>query len=126
VHIKPLIALDNTIKRFNEYGRGASVFGMAEIQGELPNGLQKIKDTFTSHLIFEIHDKRNSLEPKNLKGWDNLDLLRSEGNKEQIQALLISKIEEYKRQGVISDACYRQAMGLSPEKLKSKDRDIGM
>jgi hypothetical protein len=126
VHIKPLAALDNTIKRFNEYGRGASVFGMAAIQGELPEGLQKIKDTFTSCVTFKIHDKRNPLEPKNMKGWENLDVLRSEGSKEQIQDILISRIKEYKKQGIISDACYKQAMGLSPEKLKSKDCGIGL
>jgi hypothetical protein len=114
VHIRPLAALDNTIKRFNEYGRGASVYAMAEIQGGLPDGLQKIKDTFTPCLSFEIHDKRNPLEPKNLKGWENLDVLRSEGDREQIAALLASRVEEYKSQGKISDACYKQAMGLSP------------
>jgi hypothetical protein len=126
VHTKPLNALDNTIKRFNEYGRGASVFGMAAIQGELPNGLQKIKDVFNSCLTIEIHDKRTASKLKNLKGWDNLDVLRSEGNQEQIKNLLISRIEEYKRQGIISDACYRQAMGLSPEKPRIKDNGIGL
>jgi hypothetical protein len=124
VHVKSLTALDNTIKRFNKYGRGASVFGMAAIQGELPNGLQKINNTFENQLKLEIIDKREQANTKRLAGWNNIETLRSEGDKEQIKILLANKIEEYKKQKAITEACYRQAMGLSPEKFKYKDRGM--
>jgi hypothetical protein len=36
VHVKPEQALENTLKRFAELGRGAGIGLMASIQGELP------------------------------------------------------------------------------------------
>ena len=42
VHALPEKALENTLQRFNEYGRGAGISVMAEIQGGLPDGLLEV------------------------------------------------------------------------------------
>lgn len=43
VHALPENALDNTLKRYSEVGRGASIGVMASIQGQLPGSLEEIK-----------------------------------------------------------------------------------
>jgi Zeta toxin len=42
VHVKPELALQNTLRRFEEVGRGASIGIMAAIQGGLPESLQVV------------------------------------------------------------------------------------
>lgn len=46
VHVTPEVALRRTFQRFEEYGRGASIAVMADIQGGLQDGLQRIRDRF--------------------------------------------------------------------------------
>src|ERR1019366_4940717 len=84
VHAVPEDALRNTLRRFSEYGRGAGIDVMASIQGNLPEGLRAVHARFGEQVQLQIFDYRDRREPGELVGWDNLDVLRSEGHREQI------------------------------------------
>lgn len=112
VHAMPEKALENTLKRFNKNGRGASIGVMAEIQGGLPDGLLEVKKHFGDKVELSIIDYRDRAHPKLLNGWKNLDVLRSEGNHEHIKHRLETALER-QRPG-ISEPAYRQARGLAP------------
>ena len=112
VHALPEKALENTLQRFNEYGRGAGISVMAEIQGGLPDGLLEVQKHFGDKVELCIADYRDRAHPKLLKGWENLDVLRSEGNHEHIKQRLETALE--KQRPHISESAYRQAKGLAP------------
>lgn len=116
VHVKPENALDNTLTRFKETGRGASVNTMANIQGNLYDGLSTVNKTFGNKIELNILDLRDRLQPKHLKGWHNLDVLQSEGNYEKIKQTLTDRIEQYREQGKINEPAYRQAIGKAPDR----------
>jgi hypothetical protein len=113
VHVKPETALTNTLRRFDGYGRGASINVMAEIQGNLPAGLAEVHRRFGDRVGLHILDHRDLSQPKIYEKWDNLDILKSEGNHEQIRQRLDVDLE--RRRAEISDAAWRQAKGLAPE-----------
>jgi hypothetical protein len=115
VHALPENALANTLKRFNACGRGASINVMADIQGNLPNGLLEVYRHFGSNVTLHIVDVRNPAHPEHLIGWDNLNILRSEGNHEHIKQRLVVALEQYRPN--LSDAAWRQAKGLAPSDL---------
>lgn len=114
VHARPEDALDNTLKRFNEQGRGASIAVMSQIQGQLPDGLAAVQKHFGNTVIFNVVDYRDRANPQVVAGWQHLDILRSEGNYEQIKQRLSSSLEAKRGAGTITDAAYRQAAGIAP------------
>jgi hypothetical protein len=112
VHALPENALANTLKRFSEYGRGASIHAMANIQGFLPSGIEQIYRRFGNSVILTIYDRRDRSKPVELAGWQNLETLKSEGDYEQIRDRLAKELERLRPS--ISQAAYRQARGDSP------------
>ena len=80
VHIEPEKALDNTFKRFNEYGRGGSIEVMSSIQGNLPSGLKKLKEHFGDKINIIAID-RNSDRNKILTDEKEIYKLISIGSK---------------------------------------------
>ena len=114
VHAEPVNALGNTVQRFEELGRGASIEVMAEIQGRLPDGLARLREEFGDKLSLQIYDVRDRANPKRLEGWDHLGLLRSEGSYENIKDRLTHALEKRRETGQVSDVGYRQALGLAP------------
>ena len=113
-HTTPENALRNTIKRFYEEGRGASINVMSDIQSGLPVSLA---DLFRHHgdvIALKIYDYRDRENPNTLSGWDHLAVLKSEGNHEQIKHRLKTLVEQLRESNEISDACYRQAIGQAP------------
>jgi hypothetical protein len=114
VHARPENALENTFKRFNEVGRGASINVMSAIQGGLPDSLSKIYAKFGNAVELTVYDYRDRLNPIPLPGWDHLALLKSEGNHEQIRQRLKAALERHYQAGTISAACYAQANGDAP------------
>jgi hypothetical protein len=109
VHPRPENALANTFKRFEKCGRGASIEVMADIQGGLPEGLAKIHQHFGDIVALEIKDYRDRAHPRELAGWENLNILRSEGNHEQIKRRLEAELERQRPN--ISEAAYDHAKG---------------
>ena len=112
VHALPENALENTLIRFDEYGRGASINVMAEIQGGLPDGLQEVRERFGDAVALYIVDYRDRAHPKMFEGWENLDVLRSEGNHEYIKQRLATALEQQRTR--ISESAWRQAKSLAP------------
>lgn len=113
IHQPPEQALDNTLRRFEEIGRGASINTMAKIQGGLPESLATIQRQFGDKVELLVLDRANSPEPQWQQGWGNLSLLESEGNYEQIKQRLEQHLEASRARG-LSDDAYRQAAGLAP------------
>lgn len=114
VHTAPEKALENTLKRFDEVGRGASIGVMASIQAGLPASLQAVHERFGDQVELQIIDRRDfsvSLPP--LEGWDHLAVLSSEGNHEQIKQRLSAALEQHRSAGLADDA-YDQAAGKAP------------
>lgn len=112
VHAKPENALANTLKRFNLVGRGAAISVMADIQGGLAHGLSKLYDRFGDKLALKIVDVRNQSQSQEVIGWNYLDLLRTEGNSNEITERLKNKLDQLRNENSITDAAYRQAAGL--------------
>lgn len=121
VHARPEDALANTLKRFEEQGRGASIQVMSSIQGKLPDSLREIQRQFGDAVELTVVDVRDRANVKTMVGWEHLDILRSEGTHEQIKERLSSALERGRAAGHIGEAAYRQAAGLAP-----LDRDIGL
>jgi fido (protein-threonine AMPylation protein) len=114
VHALPETALANTLKRFEEEGRGASIQVMSSIQGDLPDSLAQVKKQFGDAVELVVIDVRDHTRPAKYQGWEQLDLLRSEGNHEQIKQRLSTALERHRAQGSIPENAYRQAAGLPP------------
>ena len=114
VQVTPEVALARTFKRFEEYGRGASIAVMADIQGGLPDGLRKVHARFGDAIGLTILDNRIDGQHKEFHGWQHLKQLSQEGNHERIAQRLRAELDRYKAEGRISEACYRQANGDAP------------
>lgn len=116
VHASAENALDNTLKRFKEVGRGASVGTMANIQGNLPEGLEAVRNEFGNKVKLNIIDVRDRTDVKALVGWNNLPVLKSEGNAHDLKEKLTARIEQYREQGKINEPAYHQAIGNEPKR----------
>jgi fido (protein-threonine AMPylation protein) len=121
VHATPENALANTLRRFEEQGRGASINVMAQIQASLPDSLKEIQRQYGDAVKLHIIDVRDRMHVQTYSGWQHVELIRSEGNHEQIKQRLSSALEQARTSGALSDSAYRQAAGLGP-----LDRDIGL
>lgn len=121
VHALPENALDNTLKRYSEVGRGASIGVMASIQGQLPGSLEQLKKQYGDAVQLIVTDVRDRNNPQHGLGWKNIDLLKSEGSHDHIKQRLSAALEQGREVGVIQAGAYRQAAGLAP-----LDRDIGL
>ena len=114
VHAKPEFALANTLTRFEEHGRGASIGVMASIQGGLPDSLQEIRRQYGDAVKLNIMDRRIPEKSVALSGWQNVDILKSEGQHEHIKSTLSTALERERSHGHLGEAAYRQAAGLPP------------
>ena len=114
VHATPESALRNTLKRFGEEGRGASIKTMADIQGGLAEGLRAVHGHFGDAVELRVYDYRDRNNPRELKGWENVHVLESEGNRERIAQRLGDELERGRAAGEVGDAGYRQASGQAP------------
>lgn len=125
VHTKPEQALDNTFKRFDNEGRGASIGVMADIQGKTPDSLEKIRNHFGDKVALKVVDRtKDFLNPQTFNGWEHLHILKSEGNHEQISERLTKYLEQARSDERIIGECYKQAGGKSPEYLVKRIRHM--
>ena len=115
VHPRPDYALRNTFQRFRELGRGAAVETMANIQGGMPDGLAAVRERFGDAVSLIVHDIRDPSQRRQLVGWDNLPVLRSEGTREQIRDRLLAELERARAQGLAPPDTVRQALGDAPD-----------
>lgn len=121
VHPKPETALENTFRRFDHEGRGASTMVMAKIQGNLPDGLAEIHRRYGNRVRLRVVDTSSLGQRLNREGWREISTLRSYGNEEQIKARLDAHLERHRAAGTITDACYRQAASKLPWREQLND-----
>ncbi|MDD1494025.1 hypothetical protein DF016_10575 [Burkholderia stagnalis] len=114
VHARVENALDNTLQRFYEEGRGSSIATIANIVGNLPESLEQLHNFFGQNLLLDVVDVRDRANPVQLQGFENVDVLKSEGNYEHIQKRLRQRVEDQREFGRIDEDAYRQAVGLPP------------
>ena len=107
IHIDPEKALENTFKRFNEYGRGGSIEVMSNIQGNLPNGLKKLKEHFGDKIKIIAINRNNS--NKILQNETEIEKLINIGSKDEIFKRLKTKLNKDYEVGQISQDCFNQA-----------------
>ena len=116
VHAKAEFALKNTLDRFEQEGRGASIHAMATIQSKLPDGLTAIRDTFGDKVRFDIFDRtagfQNAIQHQ---GWDKLKLVSQEGSYVDIRERLTTELNRQRNAGNITHNAYLQANGKLPE-----------
>ena len=117
VHTRPEDALENTFKRFEEMGRGASINIMADIRGNLPMGLMTIRNRFGDAVSLIVIDRTGFKMPIEKRGWEHLIALQKEGNYEQIRQRLADALEHARREGRISSDCFEQASGRVPHEF---------
>lgn len=110
IHTTPERALRNTLQRFTEMGRGASIETMAKIQGGLTQGLRRIQEQHGDTVALRIEDRRDFQHPTSLDGWSHLPVLESEGGYEHIRARLSAELERQRSAG-LHDHAYHQALG---------------
>lgn len=110
VHLEASKALENTFTRFNEYGRGASIGIMSEIQGNLPQGLKELKEHFGDKISISVMDRNHN---NTLIYGDDDKAIQSlnAGTKKVIQEQLSKKIKQDWLTGKINDQCFFQAQG---------------
>lgn len=128
VQPRPETALENTFNRFDHVGRGASINVMAQIQGELAEGLRQIHAKYGDRVDLRVIDARQVAQhgqATEYKGWQHLQLLQSEGSRDAIKERLAAELERHRAAGTITDACYRQAAGLAPAREQLTDRRMG-
>lgn len=125
VHPRPETALANTFTRFDDVGRGASTAVMSQIQGELANGLREIHSKYGERVSLRIIDARDHASRVELRGWQHLPTLESEGPSHAIKQRLDQELARHRAAGTITDACYRQSAGLAPERAELRDRRMG-
>jgi hypothetical protein len=111
IHVSPEQALANTILRFEQEGRGATIEALARIQGYLPSGLTQIHARFGDAVGFSIIDKRDMMNTVRLRGWEKLSMLQSEGNYEHIKRKLTEVLEAKYASNLITAGSYQQALG---------------
>ncbi|MDN4571855.1 hypothetical protein DBB29_24665 [Pandoraea cepalis] len=122
VHARSEDALNNTLRRFYEEGRGSPIATIAKIQGGLPQSLDQLGAHFGSDLMLDIIDVRDRSNPVHHRGFESVFVLRTEGTNEQIEERLRAAIEHYRSTGRINDEAYRQAAGLDPRDHRTMDQ----
>lgn len=117
-------ALNNTLKRFEENGRGASIQTMARLQAGLPEGLRAIQAEFGDRIGVTVIDRRDNLHPRIETGWDAVKQIESAGDYEKLLKQLTAHLKY--RRPELTAAAYRQAAGLAPlrESADSSRKDV--
>lgn len=123
VHREPEAALQNTLKRFAEKGRGAGIGVMADIQGGLPGSLRALEQRFGSSVKLHVIDGGDRDNYVQIVGWRAIQTLEKEGSRDVIYKRLEDRLERLQADKSISADAYRQARGLPPTALdRSVDR----
>ena len=121
VHTAPEKALENTFKRFNEYGRGGSIEVMSSIQGNLPNGLRQLKAHFGDKINIIAIDRDNN--NRILTDEQDIEKLINIGSKEEIFKRLELKLNQDFQSGKISQECFNQAAKTNLGNIMTNQRD---
>lgn len=115
VHVAPELALDRTNARFSSPhdGRGAPIAYMAEIQGNLPQRLEQIRQKLGDSVQLVVVDNTPRHEHL-MEGWKvGIAHLEKAGHRDEINQRLHTALDAGYREGRYSSEFYRQAAGYS-------------
>ncbi|BAV66701.1 KfrB domain-containing protein [Sphingobium cloacae] len=104
-------AFENTLRRFERVGRGASIATMARIQDGTPAGLEAIHAEFGDRVEIEIHDIRDRTNPRSYDIRDGLKHWQEELSRGSTEQRLFDQLHRIRREGRGSDDFERQARG---------------
>lgn len=107
VHVRPEDAFRRATDRYYAIGRDITIDVMAHTQGNLPESLKNIREKFGDSVELIICDNR--VIGRSVRGWENADILRSEGNYLEIKEKLENELERQWRQGEITRDWYDKA-----------------
>lgn len=126
LNVRPEVALDQSLRRYAEQGRGATIASIANAQGQLPDTLSRLSMQYGNAIQFDVIDLRDADHPSHLRGPQNIPLLKLEGNSEHIHERLDSRLAQLRRDGRTTDDAWRQAAGERPRQRDSVDlpRDV--
>lgn len=111
---RPEQALEFSIKRFDEYGRGAGVGVMTRIQEGTPDGLNGLLERFGDRIAIEVHDVRDRLNPVRHNGRDGIEVWQEELSHGSVRERLTTEFERRRAAGLVSEDAQRQFRGEPP------------
>jgi hypothetical protein len=115
VHVPPAVALERTHLRFSSPcdGRGAPIAYMADVQGNLAQGLGRLQQRFGDSVQVAVFDNTPTQE-RLIKGWQStVAHLEKAGHYDEIHQRLHIALDAGYREGRYSTEFYRQAAGRS-------------
>lgn len=126
LNVRPEVALDQSLRRYAEQGRGATIASIATAQARLPDTLARLAVQYGNAIQFDIIDLRDADHPSHLRGPQNIPVLKLEGNNEHIHERLDTRLAQLRRDGRATDDAWRQAAGERPRQRDGVDlpRDV--
>jgi hypothetical protein len=111
----PQECLKNSIARYEHYGRGTTVNIISQFHANYFDWLDALRAEFGNDLQFALFDFSERSDYRYVGGWENLELLKSNGGQDDIRKMLLASLEAMHNGGLVSDAAYRQAIGQIEE-----------
>lgn len=115
--VMPLIetALENTMRRFDNVGRGASIATMARIHDKTPEALRTIHERFGNRVLIEVVDNRDVRKSISLDYAEGVKLWQQEIERGRTTERLQTHLEVMRREGRTSVNFELQANGTLTE-----------
>lgn len=108
-------AFENTLKRFELVGRGASIATMAKIHDGTPNGIESLHAAFGNRINIQVTDNRDRNNPRTYGIREGLALWQEELSHGSTEQRLNDQLYRIRRDGRGSDDFERQARGRAIE-----------
>lgn len=107
-------ALEFSFKRFEEYGRGAGVGVMTQIQEGTPRGLSVLLERFGDKVAIGVYDVRDRDNPARHEGLAGIKVWNEELSHGSVRDRLNAEFERRRATGLVSADCGRQFQGQPP------------
>lgn len=107
-------ALEFSFKRFEEYGRGAGVGVMTQIQEGTPRGLSVLLERFGDKVTIGVYDVRDRDNPARHEGPAGIKVWNEELSHGSVRDRLNAEFERRRAAGLVSADCGRQFQGQPP------------
>lgn len=103
------LSLKNTIRRFEDSGRGASTSILARIRSDIYKSLIDLHKIYKDRINLIIHEKKDNFnDPTEYYGFENIAILKDKPYND-VKEYLDNIIENMYEKGEIDGKCYYQA-----------------
>lgn len=118
-------AVEFSFKRFEDYGRGAGIGVMTQIQEGTPRGLEVLLEQFGDKVTIGVYDVRDRDNPARYEGPAGIKVWNEELSHGSVRDRLNTEFERRRAAGLVSADCERQFQGQPPypELFKVRGRD---